>query len=112
MEEIIERNPCRVKGGVNKKAVHEIKVLTPAQLGRYLDAGHGRCRREVRIGLHRDVAVLGPVVAVAHQTPTRFGLHLLHPTHGKAAGRGDVDGGHHRRHRIGFHASQRYGDGA
>jgi len=37
-DEVIERNPCRVKGGVNKKAVHEIKVLTPAQLGRYLDA--------------------------------------------------------------------------
>jgi integrase len=37
-EQIIERNPCRVKGGVNKQAVHEIKVLTPAQLGRYLAA--------------------------------------------------------------------------
>ena len=35
---IIERNPCRVKGGSNKHALHEIKVLTPAQLGRYLDA--------------------------------------------------------------------------
>jgi len=37
-EQIIERNPCRVKGGVNKQAAHEIKVLTPTQLGRYLDA--------------------------------------------------------------------------
>jgi integrase len=37
-EQIIERNPCRVKGGVNKQAVHEIKILTPAQLGKYLDA--------------------------------------------------------------------------
>ena len=37
-EQIIERNPCRVKGGVNKQAAHEIKVLSPAQLGRYLDA--------------------------------------------------------------------------
>lgn len=37
-EQIIERNPCRVKGGVNKQAVHEIKVLTPAQLGSYLAA--------------------------------------------------------------------------
>lgn len=35
---IIERNPCRVKGGSNKHALHEIEVLTPAQLGRYLDA--------------------------------------------------------------------------
>ena len=37
-EQIIKRNPCRVKGGVNKHAAHEIKVLTPAQLGRYLEA--------------------------------------------------------------------------
>lgn len=37
-EGIIERNPCRVKGGSNKHAVHEIKVLTPTQLSRYLEA--------------------------------------------------------------------------
>ena len=37
-EGIIERNPCRVKGGGNKQAVHEIKVLSPAQLARYLEA--------------------------------------------------------------------------
>lgn len=37
-EQIIERNPCRVKGGVNKQAAHEIKVLTAAQLRRYLEA--------------------------------------------------------------------------
>ena len=37
-EAIIERNPCRVKGGGNKRAVHEIKVLTPTQLGQYLEA--------------------------------------------------------------------------
>ncbi len=37
-EGIIDRNPCRVKGGSNKHAVHEIKVLTPTQLARYLEA--------------------------------------------------------------------------
>ena len=37
-EGVIDRNPCRVKGGSNKHAVHEIKVLTPTQLARYLEA--------------------------------------------------------------------------
>lgn len=37
-DQIIERNPCRVKGGVNKRAAHEIQVLSPVELSRFLEA--------------------------------------------------------------------------
>lgn len=37
-DELIDRNPCRVRGGSQKQPAHEIQILTFEQLDRYLNA--------------------------------------------------------------------------